>query len=847
MIRVFLLLFLLFLTAFSEENDIKIISNYPLPKNNIKEIYHKTRDIDLIIDFLKKTGDFEKISYKDGKLFLKRKLRLKKITVSGNRSFWKREILAITGLVEGYPVDTRILHNIYTRLKKFYMDNGFPFIEVYIDTQVDRKGNANIILKIEEGKRSKVGEIILYSAKKIKKDFYMNIIKSSEIRKGDTFKLSEITSGIDRIQEFLHNNNYFDSFVNIISFKPLGDKVNIIVFIDFGMEYSLHFKGNKTFSAEVLKEFLTFKENGFNYYQLVRSTQNIENFYRNNGFLEATVIPTFFEDFKNMKTDIFFTIIEGKKYRIKNINVETDLASIKNKLKKLAGSYFKEKQIKQIIQELSDKFFSEGYLNVSYSIKKVINKKEKTVDLFIKFFKGQKFVLRSVNVNGLEINYPEDLPQDYDPEKLISFLNSVKKKLKDEGFLDGDAYLDVKFQKENGYMYADVNIDLKKGQRYMNGLTFIYGTWHLNPDVIKRNITKEKFFTKQDFDNELDYLYYTSIFDSINPYLGIDRKNKKVNKIYVLHEDKRGSFQGVLGYSSEQKLKVSTAIRLKNLFNYGFELLGYMEKTDLGFFYKLTAGNRMLPKRTSIFISYIKSYQYHNLYDIKNKGPELKITKKPNKWIKQMLSIQYMKNTLKNQKIYPDYVFNTLKLRLSIIDDHREPKVNPQKGYYLSGFVEKEFKDIDFYRIYATGRYYKSFLFFTITQKLSLGYVFKKLEKLPPSERFFLGGMSSLRGFSYESVSGRYKKGGNSSVLLNSEIRYPLFPSYNLFGFLFIDMGNVYENYSELKKLRMRKTAGTGIYFPTPVGSFLFDIAFKLDKRKEESLYRFEFSINTLF
>jgi len=847
MVKIFVLLFLLSLTAFSSEKDLKIISNYPLPKNNIKEIYKKTGDIDLIIDFLKKTGDFEKIYYKDGNLFLKRKLRLKKISVEGNRSFWRREILAITGLVEGYSVDTRLMYNIYTRLKKFYMDNGFPSVDVYIDTQVDKKGNAYVNLKINEGKKTEIGEIVLYSTKKIKKDLYTNIIKSSGIKRGNTFRLSEITNGIDKIQEFLHEKNYFDSFVNIISFKPSGDKVNIIVFIDFGMEYRLHFVGNKTFPEKVLKKFLTFKENGFNYYQLVRSTQNIENFYRENGFLDIAVIPTFAEDYKKMKTDIFFTIIEGERYRIKNINVETDVTSLKNRLKGFTGRYFKEKQIRKILQELSDRYFSEGFLNVSYSIKKIVDKNEKTVDLFVKFHKRQKFILRSVNVKGLKIDYPEDLPSDYNPEKLLLFLNTVKKKLKDEGFLDGDAYLDINFQKKNGYMYADVNINLKKGKRYENGLTFIYGTWHLNPDVIEKNITKEKFFTKEDFDNELDYLYHSSIFDLINPYFEIDRKNKKVNRVYILHEDKRGSFQGILGYSSEQKLKISTAVRLKNLFSYGFELSGYIEKTDLGFFYRLTGGNRMLPKRTSAFISYIRSYQYHSIYDLENTGFDLEVTKKPNKWTKQILSLQYMINKLKNQDIYPENRFNTLKLKLSIIDDHRAPRVNPKKGYFLSGLIEKEFKDIDFYKVYASGRYYKSLLFFTFTQKLSLGYIFKKIEKLPPSERFFLGGMSSLRGFSYEAVSGKYKKGGNSSVLLNSEIRYPLFPSYNLFGFSFVDLGNVYESFSQLKKLKMRKTAGTGIYLPTPVGSFLFDVAFKLDKKKGESLYRLEFSINTLF
>ncbi|WP_457635151.1 BamA/OMP85 family outer membrane protein [Persephonella sp.] len=847
MVRVFLLLFLLFLTAFSEEKDIKIISNYPLPKNNIKEIYQKTKDINLIVDYLKKTGDFEKIYYKDGKLFLKRKLRLKKITVTGNRSFWKREILAITGLVESYPVDTRILHNIYTRLKKFYMDNGFPFVDVYIDAKVDPKGEADLFLKINEGKKTRIGKVIIHSSKKIEKNLYDKIIKASGIKKGDLFRLSEITNSVDKIQTFLQDKNYFDSFVNLISFIPSGKNVDVVIFIDFGKEYRLHFTGNKTFSKKQLEKLLTLKENGFNYYQLVESTQNIENFYRDNGFLDVVVIPNFAEDYKNMKTDIFFTIFEGKRYIIKEIVVETDLNLLKEKLEKLKGSYFKEKQIKEILQKKSEELYSKGFLNVSYSIDKKIDKKEKTVALSIKFFKGQKFVLRSVNVNKLKIEYSGDLPEDYSPEKILSFLDSVKKKLKDEGYLDGDAYLDVEFTRMKGYIYVDINIKVKTGKRYRNGLTFIYGTRHLNPEVISKNITKKEFFTKEDFDNELDYLYYSSLFDSVNPYLEIDKKNKKVNKLYILHEDKRGSFQGILGYSSEQKLKISTAVRLKNLFSYGFELSGYIERTDLGFFYKLTAGNRMLPKRTSAELSFLRSYQYHNIYELENKGFEMIVSKKPNKWVKQILSVHYMDNSLKNQKVYPKDNFQTLKLRLSFIDNHRKPEVNPKKGYFLSGLIEKEFKDIDFYKVYATGRYYKSFLFFTFTQKLSLGYIFKKIEKLPPSERFFLGGMSSLRGFSYEAVSGRYKEGGNSSVLLNSEIRYPLFPSYNLFGFSFIDAGNVYESFSQLKKLNMRKTAGTGIYIPTPVGSFLFDVAFKLDRKKGESLYRFEFSINTLF
>ncbi|SNZ06741.1 outer membrane protein insertion porin family [Persephonella hydrogeniphila] len=847
MVIVFLVFIFLWCFSYGAEKNLEIESNYPLPQNNIQKIFKKTGDIELIIDFLKKTGDFEKVLYKNGKLYLYRKLRLKKVHITGNKSFWRREILAVTGLIEGYPVDTKVLHNIYTRLKKFYMDNGFPFVDMVLDTKIDISGNAYVTLKIKEGKEGKIGDLLIYGSKEIDKNLKKKIVKASKLEKGETFKLTEVTNSIDRIQQFLYDLDYFDSFVNLISLKPEEDRVNILIYIDFGMKYKIHFDGNRHFSEERLKNFLTFRENGFNYYQLISSTQNIENFYRNEGFLDVKVIPSFLEDYKKMETDIYLNIYEGKRYTVRDVNIKTDYPPVRTLLKRLKNQVYREGFIKNKLQELSDRFYMQGYLNTHYSVERKINRENKTVDLLINFHRGKKFILNSLNIQGVKLDLELDLPKEYRPEELIQVLSAVKKKIKNDGYLDGDAYLEVDFHEKNGFMYADAKIKTKKGKRYINGITFIYGTWHLVPEVIENNLSKEPYYTKEDFDNELDFLYYTSVFDSVNPYLLIDKKNKTVNKEYVLHEDKRGSFQGIIGYSSEQKLKLSAAISLKNLLKYGFEFSGYAERTDLGLFYRLTAGNRMLPKRTGAFLSLLKSYQYHRIYDIENQGLDIKLSRKPNRWIKHTVELSYVNNTLKNQSVYPDTDFNTLKLRFSIIDNHRKPDINPYKGYYLSGLIEKDFKDIDFIKVYGSGRYYKKFLFFVFTQKISLGYILKKTKKLPPSERFFLGGISSLRGFGYEEVSGEKKEGGNSLFLLNSEIRYPLFPSFNLYGFSFVDLGNVYYNFSTLKKLKMRKTAGTGIYLPTPVGSFLFDVAFKLDKKKEESLYRLEFSINTLF
>jgi len=119
-------------------------SNYPLPKNNIQEIYEKTKNIYKIKEYLEKTNDFEEITIKNNKLFLKKKPVVKRISVKGNKSFWKNEILAISGIIQNHSFDSKSFKNIVLRLKQFYLDNGYPFAKVYVYSEIDKLGNADL-------------------------------------------------------------------------------------------------------------------------------------------------------------------------------------------------------------------------------------------------------------------------------------------------------------------------------------------------------------------------------------------------------------------------------------------------------------------------------------------------------------------------------------------------------------------------------------------------------------------------------------------------------------------------------------------------------------------------------
>jgi outer membrane protein insertion porin family len=123
-------------------------------------------------------------------------------------------------------------------------------------------------------------------------------------------------------------------------------------------------------------------------------------------------------------------------------------------------------------------------------------------------------------------------------------------------------------------------------------------------------------------------------------------------------------------------------------------------------------------------------------------------------------------------------------------------------------------------------------------------------EDLVPSERFFAGGSSSLRGFDYHEVGPKNPhtgnpQGGNAVFILNQELRFPIYKIFS--GVVFLDTGNVYPLISDFDPLNVRETAGFG--FRLDLGFVLarMDLGFKLDRLAGEPLYHIHFSLGQAF
>jgi outer membrane protein assembly complex protein YaeT len=122
-------------------------------------------------------------------------------------------------------------------------------------------------------------------------------------------------------------------------------------------------------------------------------------------------------------------------------------------------------------------------------------------------------------------------------------------------------------------------------------------------------------------------------------------------------------------------------------------------------------------------------------------------------------------------------------------------------------------------------------------------------QELIPSERFFAGGGTTMRGFARDSLGPRNvldePAGGDAVFVVNNEIRFPLISIFDGVGFL--DLGNVYDRVSDFDPFSIRKSAGFGLRLRTPYFLLRADYGFKLDRREGESAGAFFFSIGQAF
>lgn len=194
-------------------------------------------------------------------------------------------------------------------------------------------------------------------------------------------------------------------------------------------------------------------------------------------------------------------------------------------------------------------------------------------------------------------------------------------------------------------------------------------------------------------------------------------------------------------------------------------------------------------------------------------------------------------------------------IKASLIYDSRDNPFDPKKGW-LAGFTSKlsnKFfgSEINFMKTsFYINKYTELIKNIVLATSLRGGWswLYGKTENLPISERYFLGGRDTVRGYAQNTLGPKQNNqptGGNAFLMGNIEFR--TYIGQNFFIVNFLDFGNVWSRVGDIDIPNFKYTTGVGLRYKTPVGPVRIDYGFKLNREKGESRGEIHFSIGHAF
>lgn len=575
-------------------------------------------------------------------------------------------------------------------------------------------------------------------------------------------------------------------------------------------------------------------------------------------------IPLILEDYKNSLItagyknakisfeegkEYFIDLDKGKKFIIEEIkffgNESLKGEEILKGFKLLKrGSFLDYKKINDFLDYIKYIYLEEGFWDVEVKLKEEIEDNKVNLNFFIN--EGKQLICNKLIVEGCpegfdfpSLNLKENLPlKKSDVEK---DLQNLQKTLNDKGFY----YSKVSFKIEDGVFYYII----EAGENFKINKIIYRGLNNINLKDIKNEI-KIKEGLPFSFKNLIELqgnFFSTSLFSSVNikPVQNFDQENT-VNLETELKEAPPITYSYGIGYDSYDRFRLQFSFSHINFLN---------KRYILGFEGRLFSNQQMwrlsmrdptfLNSEFPLFLGTYRSIEKRPSFSLKRWGTVAEITRNFGKKTQATLRYDYqIQIPFDKKENFPipkeEEEKKVSAISLIYLNDTRDDIFFPKKGSFFSMEAKYSFPflfaDTNFLKINTqysfnlNPREYNTFAF-----SVRLGYIknYKK-ENVPIGERLFLGGRSTVRAYSYDSVGlegdtviNGAVLGGNMSFLINLEGRQLLSKS---FGFnIFTDFGQVFSSYKSFEIKDISGGYGFGFFFLTPIGPLRTEIAKKFE------------------
>ena len=735
-------------------------------------------------------------------------LRVKAIKVIGNRRADTDAILQHAPLREGQRYDPSSIRDAI----KSIFSMGF-FDDIRVDVK-DMPDGREVTFLVRE--KPSIRKIIFHGNKLIKED---KLREAINLKRYDIINDKLLVESGRRIEALYAEKGYLDTKATP-SYVQVSSEAADVTFDIFEGEKALikeiKFSGNKAFSDKTLKKLMEIKEKRpfwhislSNWLALLkgdagvlkldgleRDRARIGAYYRNHGYLEAKVGKPEVRH-KGKWLYVLIPIEEGSVYKIGDIKIEqsylSDLSVILKKLKTKKGEIFRQDALRADVMTINDIFADEGfaYANTDPEIKK--DEDRRLVDIIFKVDTGAKVHFSRVEIEGNTRTRDKVIRRELRIKELGAFSASALRKSKQRlgrlGYFE-----DITLIPERDVLEDRMNLRVKVKERPTG--TFSIGAGYSSVDklIVMGEISQRNFLGKG------QTLSFRGLLGSTT-----NRYSLSFVEPYLM--DTRLSF-GVDLYNWEREYddytKDSTGGALK---------FGYPLTDDLSFYWGLRIDNTVLSD-LSIYASHI---------------------------IRESLSIHATRAV-------------NIGLRYDTRDDYYLPTTGWNNGIsteYAGGILGG---DSAYIKVEGTVSYYHRIWRALIGHiRTGAGYVTEGTGgRLPVYERFFLGGIDTIRGYKYGRVSPidpdtDERIGGEVMAFMQSEGIFPLVRDMGLHGVVFFDTGNVWEEFSSADFSDVRYSVGLGIRWLSPMGPLRIEWGHNLNTKKGEEKSNWEFRMGGSF
>ncbi|HOV89472.1 MAG TPA: outer membrane protein assembly factor BamA [Syntrophorhabdaceae bacterium] len=726
--------------------------------------------------------------------------RIIKLDVIGNDKIDRGYIMNHIKTRENDPYD---LEKLREDLKNIYK-TGF-FSDVQIDVRDTDKGKAVTFVVIE---RQTIEAIYISGNEKIKTN---DIKEKLKIKSNTVLNTEKIKESIDEIKKLYVSKGYYSVKVTYeINYEKEYD-VSVKFIIEEPPQAFVRkiiIKGNKHVKTSEIRSMMSTSEKGFFWWftgsglldeeALEEDRKNIEALYHDKGYVRVKVGTPDINISKDGKTiTISLAIDEGNLYKIDKIDFKGDVIFNKDylfsMLKSRKDNIFRSTLYQQDVLTLTDLYQDKGYAFCEIT------------------------PLTSIDDDNQKVNIDFEIKKNYE-----IFINRIN-------IIGNTKTLDKVIRRE---------LTFAEGDRF--------SSTHLKKS--RKNLRNTTYFKETDM----------KIVKTDDP--------EKVNIDLTVEERQTGTLSLGVGYSSYEKVMVTGNISQENFFGTGRKV--YLS-AGLG---SVTQEFRLTYVEPRIFdLDLDTSYSLFNYkrimdsFDYKKLGGGFGLIRRLTEDVKGNFNYRYEKtqvtNIEDNASVYVKQQSGTritsapsVSLSTNTIDDI----MNPYKGVAADASLEVAggpfggdnyfIKSVVSYGQYIPANFWDSTFFVKGTAGAIRPFGGRQI---PIYEKFYVGGLYSVRGFKYGEAGPVDSQGeiigGKNQLFFNLEWIFPIYKPAGVKGVLFYDAGAGFDDSNGFMLKDMRAGAGFGIRWFSPLGPIRLELGFNLFPKKGESRNVFDFAIGTQY